>query len=303
MAIQASGAAPVGFIGIGAMGFPMAQRLMARGHALVVHDTSPEAVTALGAQSAASPREVAQRCEVVFCCLPSLEAYRTVVLGADGLREGRRMTHYVHLGTTGSALVEEFENTLTRCMTIDAPVTGGPANAVEGRLTSIVSASTEALDTCRPMIESYSAHLIVVSQRPGAAQQMKLINNIVSAANLAVACEALVVGARSGLDPAMIVQVFNRGSGQNSATLTKIPAAVLTRSFDWGAALRIVLKDGAQFLRDADAAGVPVEVARAVIESYRRAASIEGPDADMTTVIRQLERAADLHATALPLPS
>ena len=284
----------VGFIGTGSMGLPIALRLIAAGYALVVNDCNPAARKELegSAEIVPTARDVADRADVVFACLPTLQACRDVAFGPQGLHLGKRMQTYIHLGTTGAPLVQELVAALAPRWVVDAPITGGAPKARSGNLTSIVSGDAGVLGGCRKLFDAYSSEVIEVSSQPGVAQTMKLVNNIVSATNLAIACEALLVGAKAGLDPAVMVKVLNSGSGQNSATLSKVPTNILTRRFDWGAALSIILKDSTHFLEEADMAGVPVGVARATFESFSRAAEQEGVEADMTTVLRQLERAA-----------
>jgi 3-hydroxyisobutyrate dehydrogenase len=100
----------------------------------------------------------------------------------------------------------------------------------------------------------------------------------------------MLVGAKAGLDPRVMLEVLNSGSGQSNATLTKIPFHVLPRTFDYGGSLAISLKDAGQFLKEAEAAGMPVTICRAVADAYFRTSAQEPDNADMTAVIRTLER-------------
>lgn len=294
----------IGFIGIGAMGLPMAKCLMAHGYHVVAYDTQEAALRALGpdAEIASSSRAVADRADIVLACLPTLAAHRSAVIGADGLGAGRRMRTYIHLSTTGAGIVNEIAAALAPRVVVDAPVTGGVERAIQGTLTTIVSADRAAMAEVMPVLRSYSSHVVEVSDRTGDAQLMKLINNILSTTNLAIACEAMLVGAKAGLDAAVMLDVLNHGSGQNSATLTKIPNNVLTRQFDFGAALSIILKDAGQFIEEAKARGVPTTMASAAIENYRKAAEQEGLNADMTAVIRPMERAAHFEMPVTKIP-
>lgn len=285
----------VGIIGVGAMGLPIVQRLLEQGMAVTGFDVDPARLDVPTGRfhAAASPRAVADGADIVLGCLPSNETFRAAVLGPDGARGGRRMSCYVHLGTSGVDLVEELSAALAPDVPlVDAPVIGGAPRAREGALTVVVSGDEGSIGMCRPVLEAIGSNVFVVSERPGTAQLMKLVNNIMSSTNLAIACEALLVGARAGLDARAMLDVVNSGTGQSDATLTKIPHNLLTGRFDYGGALRIILKDSKEFLDQADRLGVPVDLARKAREAYVLAAEMLGDGADMTEVIRPLETAA-----------
>ncbi len=155
------------------------------------------------------------------------------------------MRVYVHVGTTGSVLVQELAEQLAASGvdTVDAPMTGGTPRARAGTLTVMASGPRPAFDYVTPLLETYSTKIVYLGAKPGIAQTMKLINNMVSAANLAVAAEAMVMGAKAGLDPELMLAVMNSGTAQNSALLSKIPDHVLTRRFDYGSGIYVTEKD------------------------------------------------------------
>lgn len=284
----------IGFIGLGAMGAPMAGRLAERNHELIVLDSNPAASTPLverGATVAASPTEVADRAEIVFACLPTLASVRAVACGPHGIAAGKAARIYVNLSTTGSPLSREVAAALAErgIATLDAPITGGPPKARAGSLTVMVSGPRTAFETVEPVLGAFATHTVYLGDAPGAAQTMKLINNIMSAANLAIAAEAMVLGAKAGLDPEQMLAVLNNGSGQNSATLTKIPDHVLNRRFDYGGALYIIEKDLEAWRQEAEALRVPAWVGSAVRQLYLHALADGSPKDDMTTVVRLIE--------------
>jgi 3-hydroxyisobutyrate dehydrogenase-like beta-hydroxyacid dehydrogenase len=132
-------------------------------------------------------------------------------------------------------------------------------------------------------------NVFVVGDRPGLAQIMKLVNNLISAANMASAFEALVVGAKAGLDPDLMVQVVNASTGRNSATQDKVPQSVLTGSFDYGARLDILYKDITLGLSEAEALGVPTWTLNAVTQLFRHGVTAgKGPE-DFTSLIQLVE--------------
>jgi 2-hydroxy-3-oxopropionate reductase len=292
----------IGFIGVGAIGRPMAERLLAR-FPLVICDSNPDARAAFRDKTPVvdSATDLAQRVEVVFACLPSLESYRQAVLGPQGLlATPGRMRHLVHVGTTGPELVAEMDAALVaRGMSLfDAPVSGGPAKAAAGELMVMAAGSSADRALLEPMIASYARSIVYLGTRPGLAQTLKLINNVLSAANLAVACEMLVFGVKAGLSTGQMLEALNGGTGQNSATLTKIPLHVLPGTFDYGGRLEVVLKDLAMCVSEARRLGLSAPLSEVIAETYRRTIDTEGSNGDMTTVIRPMERAAGVQVRA-----
>lgn len=284
----------IGFIGLGAIGGPIAGRLAAHTDA-VVYDIRAEATAAFQGKAAVglSPADVAARSDVVFGCLSTLSAYREAIVESQGIFGGRAKV-YVHLGTTGGALARELEAALAvhGIVTIDAPITGGVARAKDGTLTSMVSGPRAVVDRIMPALQSYSGKVVWVGEKVGAAQTMKVVNNMMSAANLAVAAECLVLGVKAGLDPDTMLEVVNAGSGQSNATLTKLPDHILTGGFDFGGSLAITLKDLQAFLDEASGFGIDSPIGTLVRRAYARAGADGVDGLDMTTVIRPMEQDA-----------
>ena len=139
---------------------------------------------------------------------------------------------------------------------------------------------------------SYASKRVWLGPQVGSAQVMKVVNNAISLSNLVIAAEAMLVGVRAGLDPRVMLDVINHGSGQNSATLSKIPRDVLTDRFDFGGSLSIVVKDLEAFVAQADSQRMPIQSVRSVLEAFRLAKHELGGEADVTEVIRPLERLA-----------
>lgn len=293
---MAQGRSVVGFIGLGAIGSPMAERLVQAGEDVVVYNrTISKSARFRGrAKIAASPAEMADDADVVFVCLTAADSYRDVVLGPLGIIRGRRAKTYVHVGTNQPALVEELAAQLSArgVITLDAPMTGGVENAANGALTVMAAGPHEAFSRVEPLLRHYAKKIVFLGERIGAAQVMKLVNNVVSAGNLAVACEALVLGRKAGLDPAVMLEIINNGSGQSNATLTKIPGNILTRNFSYGAALGLSIMNLEALGIEAKLHDVPVPLAEAIMASLRTAAAEEGGTADVTRIIRPMERAA-----------
>src|SRR3954463_15084379 len=207
-----------GYLGVGTMGQPMAHKLLDAGHDLTVHDISEAAMRPLlerQARLASSPRDLAERCEIVFVSLPTLAAFREVAFGADGLAEGKAIKLLVNTCTVGVPVVREIEQGFAaRGVTVvDCPISGGPPGAREGTLSVMVSGDPAAIERVRPLISLWGRTLTVAGDKPGAAQVLKLTNNILSAVALAATAEAFVMGAKGGLDPEVMLAAINPGSG------------------------------------------------------------------------------------------
>jgi len=288
----------IGFLGLGAMGGPMAERLISGGADLVVYNRTAAKAAAFRdrARIAVTPAEVANQADIVFACVTGTEAYRDVVVGPNGIIHGGRARDYVHVGTSQPEFVEDLARALTArgINSLDAPVTGGVPRALNGTLTVMAAGPHAIFDRTKSYLKHYASKVIYLGERIGAAQIMKFVNNVLSASNLALACEAIVLGRKAGLDPRAMLEVINHGTGQNSATLTKIPDQVLTRKFKHGGSLGLMLKDLEVFSDLAARQGFSVPLAQAVIESFRTAAREEGDTEDLTKVIRPMERAAEV---------
>src|SRR4030081_1261943 len=265
----------IGFIGLGKMGFPMARRLIEAKHQLTVFDTRKEAVdklVALGAQAASSPKDIADRCETVMASLPSLQASLEVATGTGGVIEGNRVKRFIDLSTVGSHMAVKIHGLLAKenIVQIDSPVSGGVGGAEKGTLAVMVSGPRAEVDALEPALKVFGK-VFFNSERAGAGQTMKLANNVLSATAMAATSEAIVMGVKAGLDPRLMVDVINAGSGRNTATETKFPRNIIPRSFDLGFTNGLMMKDVNLCLSEAKALGVPMEVISAVAKLLQQA--------------------------------
>jgi 3-hydroxyisobutyrate dehydrogenase-like beta-hydroxyacid dehydrogenase len=286
----------IGFIGLGNMGFPMARRLIEANHDVVAFDTNGAALeraVALGARAASSATAVADSAETVLASLPTPAASLQVATGPEGVIEGSRVRRYVDLSTVGSQTAVHIHDRLgeRNIVTIDSPVSGGTGGAEKGTLAVMVSGPRAEFDVIRTALEAIGRPFYV-GEKPGSAQTMKLVNNILAANVLAATSEAVVMGVKAGLDPAVMIDVLNAGSGATSASRDKFPRAILPRTFDYGFATGLMVKDVRLYLDEAGALGVPVGVAEAVARLWEAAQTDQGPDSDFTTVIKPLEKSA-----------
>ncbi len=285
----------IGFIGLGNMGRPMASRLVDAGYRLTVHDTRRDPVEALvarGARAAASPADVASAVDTVLLSLPTPPIVRKVALGAAGVGGGSKVKTVIDLSTTGARVAREIAAALAAkgITAVDSPVSGGVAGAIAGTLAVMVACPQALFADLRPMLAVFG-NVFFIGERPGMGQTMKLANNLLSATATAATAEALVFGVSSGLDPTVMCDVINAGSGRNSASQDKFPRQVLTRKFNHGFATGLMYKDVRLCLEEAEAAGVPMTVSSAVRELWARANEELGADSDMTAIVQLLERA------------
>jgi 3-hydroxyisobutyrate dehydrogenase-like beta-hydroxyacid dehydrogenase len=286
----------IGFIGLGKMGFPMARRLIEAGHSLVVFDTRKDAIdklVALGAQAASSPREVADRAGTVMASLPSLSASLEVATGKDGVIEGTRIKRFVDLSTVGSQMAVRIHGILAKrkLVQLDSPVSGGVGGAEKGTLAVMVSGPRAEFEAVRPALEVIGK-VFFIGEKPGSAQTMKLANNLLSGTAVVATSEAVVMGVKAGLDPAVMIDVINAGSGMNTASRDKFPRAILPRSFDFGFATGLMVKDIRLALEEMKSLGLSMEVAEAVGRLWEVVIREMGPESDFTAAILPIEKKA-----------
>jgi 2-hydroxy-3-oxopropionate reductase len=283
----------IGFIGVGVMGRPMAQRLVEHGHSLVVYDRNQAAVdelAALGARAATSVKEVADTASVVFTSLPTPAIFREVALGAGGIAQGSAVKIMIDLSTVGSRMEKEVANGLLEhgIETIDAPVSGGAAGAKKGTLALMLAGKPAVLGQVRELFDVFGK-TFVVGDEPGQGQLMKLLNNMLSSTAFAITSEAFVAGVKGGLKAETMMEVINAGSGKNGATLDKFPKHVLPQTFDFGFPIGSVCKDIGLAVDECQALGVPMWVGNTVRQLWNFAAAQGGRQHDMTELVRHIE--------------
>lgn len=295
----------VGWVGVGNMGRPMVERLIGAGHALVLHDSSEAAYAPLVGQRferASSPREVADRCEIVFFCLPSLAAVRDAVLGDGGIMSGDRVDLIGNCSTTGTHLVDEIvAATLgSRIRMVDCPISGGPEAARKATLSVMVSGAAEDIERMRPLFETFAAKITVAGERAGAAQVLKLVNNLIILTAYAGTLEAIVLGAKAGLDLKPMLAAINAGSlAPNGTTRSWLPDYIL-RGREFGAKLGMMVKDVDAALAEADRFGVPMPVSRLTGDLARQAVAGGFGERDITAFVETIEEGADLRLPRQP---
>jgi len=286
----------IGFIGLGNMGQPMARRLIAAGHKLIVYDTRNDAVAplvALGAQVASSPADVADRVETVMASLPSLQISEKVALGEGGVIQGKRIKRFIDLSTTGATVAAKIAAVLAKknIVQIDCPVSGGVGGATKGTLAVMVSGPKAEIDLVKDVLAVFGK-VFVIGEKPGMAQTMKLANNFLSATAMAATSEAVAMGVKAGLDPTVMIDVINAGSGRTTASDGKFPQAILPRTFNYGFATALMLKDVRLCVEQAKSLDVPNSVMSAVLDQWETTNKEFGGDSDFTAIVKMVEQRA-----------
>lgn len=283
----------IGFVGVGRMGGPMASRLLDAGHSLVVFDVNADAVrplTARGAQSVASPAEVASRAQTVLMSLPTPNIVQSVSLGEKGLVQGTTVKTVVDLSTSGPGMANTIAKGLAgrQITLVDSPVSGGVAGAKAGTLAVMVSCPKAVFATVEPVLKNFG-RIFYTGEKPGLAQTAKLANNLLAAAAMVVSSEALAMGVKAGLDPKVLIDIINAGSGRNSATQDKFPRSILPGTFDFGFATGLSYKDVRLCVDEAESLGVPMVVGAAVREMLAVTNAKYGAASDFTCIAKVIE--------------
>jgi 3-hydroxyisobutyrate dehydrogenase-like beta-hydroxyacid dehydrogenase len=286
------------------MGGPMASRLLDAGHALCVFDTNADAVKPLadrGAQVAASPSAVGDVATIVLMSLPTPNIVQTVALGDRGISHGSKVRTVVDLSTSGPGMAAVVAKGLAeKGMTlVDSPVSGGVAGATKGTLAVMVSCPKATLPSVEPILKNFGK-IFFTGEQPGLAQTAKLANNLLAAAALAVTSEAMAMGVKAGLDPQVLIDIINAGSGRNSASQDKFPRSILPGTFDFGFATGLSYKDVRLCVDESEAMGVPMVVGAAVRQMLAITQAKYGASSDFTCMAKVLEEWAGVEIRSKP---
>jgi len=293
----------IGVVGLGHMGAAFADRALALGLDVQVHDVRPEAVAALvdrGAAAAESVGAMADRVGTIIVCVDSVTASLEI---ASAAAAGARLRQYVETSTVGPAAMARIVTSLPGVAVIDAPVSGGPRAIRSGTLSTYLAGDPDAIDALSPWLASIASTRLVVGERPGMAQIAKLVNNAISLSSMVISCEAIAVGVAAGVPAEILLEAVNAGTGRNSATLSKIPASILTRRFDYGGPVGLAQKDLELYRELAASVGVDEEstVASAQASIVATIGRL-GPAADYSEMMRVFEAATGVEVRAASSP-
>ena len=292
----------IGFIGLGIMGKPMAGHLIAAGYGLVVHDVNREPVKDLvsrGAREASSPKEVAEQVARIITMLPDSPDVEEVALGPVGLIEGvKEGTIYADMSSIAPAVAvkvaQEMKKKGVDCL--DAPVSGGQVGAEQATLSIMVGGEEKIFNQFLPLFEILGKTITLCGAN-GAGQTVKACNQIQVAMNFVGMAEAFVLGAKAGVDPAIILKVLSGGYAQTRVMDVRGPK-VVEGDFSPGFRSRFHLKDLNIIMKTATDYGVPLPATSVVHALFTAMIAKGSGDLDHSGIITIIEDLAGVQARA-----
>ncbi len=291
----AAGLPAAGFIGIGNMGWPMAARLVAAGFPVHVADTRPERAEGfadqVGGRAASSLRALAEASELVITMLPTSAAVSAVLDEILAhLRPGALLIDMTSGEPAATQRLAARVNEAGGAM-VDAPVSGGVERARTGQLAIMAGGGDADVERARPALQAMGSSLLRTGG-VGTAHAMKALNNLASAGGFLIGVEALLIGQRFGLEPGMMVDVLNASTGMSNSSQKKFRQFVLSRKFDSGFGLDLMVKDLGIALGVARDTGTAAPFAALCRELSAAAQAMLGPGADHTELAKLSERLA-----------
>ena len=290
-ASSAKGKPEIGFVGVGNMGWPMAACLLRAGFAVNVTDSRREVadnfVQQVGGFAPDSVRQLAERSDMVITMLPTSAIVEHVLAG---MKPG---TVVIEMSSGVPSVTQVLAQRVAELggHLIDAPVSGGVPRAKTGELAIMVGGDAAVIDRAMPVLQAMGSQVLRTGG-VGSGQAMKALNNLVSAGGFLIGIEALLIGSRFGLDPAVMVDVLNAATGMNNSTQKKFKQFVLSRSFASGFTLDLLVKDLSIALQVGRETATATPFAALCREMASAAASLLGPGADHTALAKLSERLA-----------
>lgn len=288
----------VAFLGLGAIGRPMAVHLAREPFELTLWNRTAERgaelAARLGVRHAHTPADAASGAEVVITCMPTSREVAALLDGEQGLLVGLGRGSILVDCTSGDPVTSGRIAERLAALGIDfldAPVSGGTSGAERGTLTIMCGGDRGVLDRVRPVLEAFGER-IVHCGAVGAGHAVKAVNNALLAINLQAAAEGLAVLAKAGVAPGVALSVINASSGRSNATENLIPERVLDRSFPRTFRLALLAKDIGIAAAIAEVEDVPAPVLQLAAQLWQSARAELGEEADHVEVVRVVERAA-----------
>lgn len=287
----------VGFVGLGAMGFPMSRRLLDAGYPLMVHDVVPtpvETLVRVGAKAAESARALATGSDIVVTMLPDSPQVQAAMAGPDGILAGLRPgTLVIEMSTIAPAVTRQIGTDVQAAggRFVDAPVGRTSRHAEEGELLIMVGGADDDVQSAMPVLENFGTDIIRCGPI-GSGETMKLVNNLLTATIVAANAEALVLGVASGLSLETVLKVLRMTAASNTHLKSTYAEKALRRDFTPGFATRLAVKDMRLVMGLAIDQQLPVGVGAAALQLFSTACSEGHALDDYTSVITVLEKLA-----------
>ena len=284
----------IGFIGIGAMGKPMALNLLKAGHELYVFDVVAAAVAdmvAQGGQACTSPKELAQKTEAVITMLPNAKIVESTLTGENGLLAGSRPGQvFIDMSSVSAGSTKLMAKLAGEKGVgyVDAPVSGGVAGATAGTLTIMVGGSADDVAKVQPILQAMGKNIHHVGE-VGAGDSIKVVNNLLLGINTAAVAEALVLGVKSGLSPQVMLDIIKGSSGRSYALEAKTPGFILKNNFAAGFAIDLQYKDLELAAETAKSLGMPLPLGSMAQQIFEMARAKGLGREDISAVIKVWE--------------
>lgn len=286
----------VSFLGLGAMGFPMAGHLAAAGYEVTVYNRNPtkaqQWASEFNGHIAATPYEAGKHADIIFCCVGNDDALREMTTGPHGAYQSMKAGAIFVDHTTTSAEVAKEVYQAARAKGIhfiDAPVSGGQAGAINGVLTVMCGGNEEIFNRVKPVIDVFSRSVIYLGQS-GSGQLAKMVNQICIAGLVQGLSEALAFGERTGLDMEKVLAVISKGAAQ-SWQMENRGKTMLENKFDFGFAVDWMRKDLGLVFDEANRNGAELPVTRLVDSFYAEVQANGGNRWDTSSLITRLKKA------------
>ncbi|MGJ4930862.1 NAD(P)-dependent oxidoreductase [Bradyrhizobium sp. HKCCYLS2038] len=283
------------FVGIGNMGWPMSARLLGAGYTVAVNDAvagrAADFVRQVGATEAADLAAAAAQADVVITMLPTSKHVADAVAA---MRPGLKQGHIVVDMSSGApAATQAIAGDLAQLgvIMLDAPVSGGVPRAKTGELAIMAGGDAAALDRVEPLLRAMGTTIHRIGGL-GSGQAMKALNNLVSTGGFLIGIEALLIGQQFGIDPGLMTDVLNASTGMNNSTQKKFRQFVLSRQFNSGFGLDLMVKDLSIALEVARASGVAAPFSNLCRELSASAQGLLGPGQDHTALAKLSEALA-----------
>ncbi len=297
----------IGFVGVGVMGSRMAPHVANAGFPVHIFDLDRNAADDLarahnGIVVEDTAKAVAAVCDAVITMLPANADVRAATFGTDGLAAG--------FGADGERILIDMSSSepwLTTVLAaelaehgirmIDSPVSGGAIGAEKGTLTLMIGGDDDVVEPCLPFLETMAGNIFRTGA-VGSGHALKTLNNLLSGLNTVAATEAFLIGKRFGLDPAIMVEVINKSTGMNSATVRTMKQHVLSRQFGGGFSFDLKFKDYEIAMALARETRTPVPLSSMCFELYQAARGFVEPGASSTAIVQWMEHIAGTELTS-----
>ena len=289
----------VGIIGLGNMGGRMAKRLLEQNVEVGVYDLNKDFVqifVGLGAEETESPADLASRYQYVITVLPNVYIVKEILTGPEGLMRGLRPESLlIEMTTSIPSVTKELSALLKKesLRMIDAPVSGGVKKAEDGTLSIMVGGEVADFEEAKPLLSCLGQNIFHVGEA-GAGHTIKALNNMISATTLAATGEAMALGVKLGLDPSKMLNVINSSTGKSFSSDFKFPNQVLTRKFEVGFTLDLMVKDLKIAMNMAEEEKVPMFISSASFQLWKHAWSQGRGSQDHTAIVKHIEEMFDV---------